>query len=92
MLTLARPLSPLKQGGPKSKKKKTPKSPPNVETSLSQEAHAHDKVSTDLGLIGTNSATKLLIFNIHGTLVDSSLLSESNPNSSIRITRKSQDT
>ena len=87
--TLAPPLSPLKRGGPKSRKKKTPKSPPIVETSASQEAPTHDKVSTKLGLSGTNFATKLLIFNIHGTLVDSSLLSESNPNSAIRITRKS---
>ena len=87
--TLALPLSPQKRGGPKSRKKKTPKSPPNVETSASQETHAHDKVSTDLGLIGTISAPKLLIFNIHGTLVDTSLLSESNPNSAIRITKKS---
>jgi hypothetical protein len=46
-------------------------------------------VSTDLGRKGTNSATKLLIFNIHGTLVDCSLLSKPNPNPSIRITRKS---
>ena len=88
-VNLPTPLSPLKRVETKSRRKKTPKSPTNVETSASQEAHAHDKVSTDLGLIGTNSPTKLLIFNIHGTLVDSSLLSESNPNSNIRSTRKS---
>ena len=46
-------------------------------------------MSTDLGRIGTNFAPKLLIFNIHGTPLDCSLLSEPNPNSSIRMTTKS---
>ena len=32
--------------------------------------------------------TYLLIFNVHGTLLDTSLLSEPNPNPSIRITKK----
>ena len=87
--SLAPPLSPLKRVGPKIRRKNKQKSPTNVETSACQEAHPHDQVSTDLEMIGTNSATKLLIFNIHGTLVDCSLLSEPHPNSNIRITRKS---
>ena len=32
--------------------------------------------------------TKLLIFNVHGTLLDTSLLTEPNPNPLIRVTRK----
>ena len=82
------PLSPLKKIGLKTRRKKKQRSLTNVVTSSSQEAHPHDHVSTDLRMIGTNSATKLLIFNIHGTLVDCSLLSEPNPNSNIHITRK----
>ena len=82
-------LAALNRVGAKTRGKKKQKSPTIVETSVSQDASQHDKVSTDLRLIGTNSATKLLIFNVHGTLVDSSLLSESNPNSNIRTTRKS---
>ena len=85
----ALPLSPLKGVRAKTRRKKKQKSATNVETSASQGTLPDDQVSTELEVIGTNSATKLLIFNIHGTLVDCSLLSESNPNSNIRITRKS---
>ena len=85
----ALPLSPLKGMRAKTRRKNKQKSATNVETSASHGALPDDQVSTDLGVIGTNSATKLLIFNIHGTLLDCSLLSESNPNSNIRITRKS---
>jgi hypothetical protein len=83
------PSSPLKRKGPKTRGKKKQKVPTNVGSSANEEAHPHDQVSTDLGMLGTNSATKLLIFNIHGTLVDCSLLSDPNPNPAIRITRKS---
>ena len=82
-------MSPLKRVGLKTRRKNKQKSLTNVKTNASQETHPHDQVSTDLGMIGTNSTTKLLIFNIHATFVDSSLLSESNPNSSIHITRTS---
>jgi hypothetical protein len=34
------------------------------------------------------SPTKLLVFNVHGTLLDSSLLSQPNPNPTIRVTKK----
>ena len=85
----ADPLSPLKRVRAKTRRKNKQKSAANVETSARQGALPDDQVSTDLGVIGTNSATKLLNFNIHGTLVDCSLLSESNPNSNIRITKKS---
>lgn len=37
---------------------------------------------------GTCNPTKLLIFNVHGTLLDTSLLMEPNPNPAIRVTKK----
>ena len=86
---LAPPLSPQKRVRPKARRNNKQKSSTNVRTSANQEVHPHDQVSPDLGMIGTISTTKLLIFNIHGTLVDCSLLSKPNPNPTIRITRKS---
>ena len=44
---------------------------------------------SDIERIGAHSPPKLLIFNVHGTLLDCSLLSEPNPNTSIRMTRRS---
>ena len=35
-----------------------------------------------------NNPTKLLIFNVHGTLLDTSLLNQPNPNCAIRVTKK----
>ena len=35
-----------------------------------------------------HNPTKLLIFNVHGTLLDTSLLREPNPNPGIRVTKK----
>ena len=34
--------------------------------------------------------TKLLVFNVHGTLLDTSLLSQPNPNPNIRVTKKTK--
>ena len=82
-------LAALNRVGPKTRGKKKQKSPTILETSACQDASLHEQVSNSLGKIGTNSATKLLVFNIHGTLVDCSLLTEPHPNSNIRITRKS---
>ena len=46
-------------------------------------------MTTDLQRIDTDTPTKLLIFNVHGTLFDCSLLFDPNPNTSIRMTTKS---
>lgn len=35
--------------------------------------------------------SKLLIFNVHGTLLDTSLLTEPNPNASIRVSKKTKN-
>lgn len=85
---LASPLSSHKMFGPKYKRKYKQKTLTNGETSTKQDAHPHDHVSTDLKRIGINSATKILSFNIHGTIVDCSFLSKLNPNSIIRNTKK----
>ena len=39
-------------------------------------------------ILEAHNPTKLLILNVHGTLLDMSLLTEPNPNSSIRVTKK----
>ena len=85
----APPLSPEKRVRPKTRTKNKQKSSTIVGTSGSQKAHPCEQVSPGIGMIGNISATKLLIFNIHGTLLDCSLLSKPNPNPTIRITRKS---
>ena len=46
-------------------------------------------MSSDIERIGAQNPVKLLIFNVHGTLLDCSLLSEPNPNTSIRVTTRS---
>ena len=53
----------------------------------SNNAHPIDQVNNNIKRIGTHSATKLLIFNVHGTLLDCSLLAE--PNTFIRMVRQS---
>ena len=35
--------------------------------------------------------TKLLVFNVHGTLLDTGLLSQPNPNPNIQVTKKNND-
>ena len=64
-------------------------SPTKVGGSASQEAHAGEQVSIDIERFGTTPPVKLLIFNVHGTLLDCSLLSDPNPNISIRVTTRS---
>jgi hypothetical protein len=39
-----------------------------------------------MGSAGEAKDRKLVVFNLHGTLVDSSLLADKNPNSAIRAT------
>ena len=46
-------------------------------------------MSNNIERIGTQFPTKLLIFNVHGTLFDCSLLSEPNSNTFIRMTTRS---
>ena len=65
---MALPLSIEKRVALKTRRKNKQKSPTNVGTSASQDAHPNDQVTIDLERIGTNFATKFLIFNIHGTL------------------------
>ena len=81
---MAQPLSPRKRVYPnKTKRKNKHNSPTKVGASANQDVHPSDQVSTDLKRIGTHSPTKLSIFNVHGTFLDCSLLSEPNPNTSI---------
>jgi hypothetical protein len=87
---MAPPLSPQKRVTPtKPRRKNKPNSPNRVGGSGSQEAHPTDQVSSDIERMGTNFPVKLLIFNVHGTLLDCSLLTEPNPNTSIRVTTRS---
>ena len=87
---MAPPLSPGKKVPPtKPRRKNKNHSPSKVGGSGSQEAHPNDQVSSDIERIGAQNPVKLLIFNVHGTLLDCSLLSEPNPNTSIRVTTRS---
>ena len=86
---MAPPLSPRKRDPPTPRRKNKPHSPNRVGGSGSQEAHPIDQVSSDIERIGNNCPVKLLIFNVHGTLLDCSLLTEPNPNTSIRVTTRS---
>ena len=74
-----------------TKRRRKPKhhSPTKVGGSASQEAHPGEQVSIDIERFGTISPVKLLIFNVHGTLLDCSLLFDPNPNISIRVTTQS---
>ena len=84
-------VSPGKRLAPrKARKKKKHNSPTRVGASASQEVPPSDQVSSDIERIGTHFPPKLVIFNVHGTLLDCSLLSEPNPNTSIRMTRRSR--
>ena len=74
---------------PKPRRKNKHHSPSRVGGSGSQEAHPREQVSSDIERIGTHFSVKLLIFNVHGTLLDCSLLTEPNPNTSIRVTTRS---
>ena len=86
---MPQPLSPGKRATPKRRRKNKHQSPSKVGGSASQEAHASDQVSSDNERIGTHFPVKLLIFNVHGTLLDCNLLSDPNPNTSIRTTTRS---
>ena len=74
----------------KRRRKNKPNSPTIVGGRANQDAQPCDQVSSDIAGIGTLSPIKLLIFNVHGTLLDCSRLSEPNPNTSIRITTRSK--
>jgi hypothetical protein len=87
---MALPLSPGKKAPPtKPRRKNKAHSPYKVGGSGSQEAHPNDQVSSVIEKFGAQNPVKLLIFNVHGTLLDCSLLSEPNPNTSIRVTTRS---
>ena len=87
---MALPLSPGKNVPPTRPRRKNKHHSPNkVGGSGSQEAQPNDQVSSDIERIGAQNPVKLLIFNVHGTLLDCSLLSEPNPNTSIRVTMRS---
>jgi hypothetical protein len=87
---MALPLSPGKKAHPmRPRRKNKAHSPNKVGGSGSQEAHPNDQVSSDIERFGAQNPVKLLIFNVHGTLLDCSLLSEPNPNTSIRVTTRS---
>jgi hypothetical protein len=82
-------------GGPspkKTKKQRQP-SPPKVDAPALDAEEASTQVSSD-DKIGppksplTVQKSKLLVLNVHGTLLDCSLLEEPNPNSTIRYTFK----
>ena len=90
IVDMAPPLSPGKRATPtKPRRKNKHHSPNRVGGSGSQEAHPREQVSSDIERIGTHLPVKLLIFNVHGTLLDCSLLTEPNPNTSIRVTTRS---
>lgn len=87
---VVKPQSPGKRVTPKKpRKKKRHITSPKVGASGSQDVTAIDQVSSDHNGVGLHFPTKLLIFNVHGTLADCSLLSEPNPNTSIRSTTRS---
>jgi hypothetical protein len=87
---IAHPLSPKKRLTPKKpRKKEKHNSPTKVGGSASENVYPSDQVSSDIERVGTHFPTKLLIFNVHGTLVDCSLLSERNPNTFISLTTRS---
>ena len=87
---MALALSPWKKAPPtKPRRKNKAHSPNKVGGSGSQEAHPNDQVSSVIERFGAQNPVKLLIFNVHGTLLDCSLLLEPNPNTSIRVTTRS---
>jgi hypothetical protein len=81
--------------GPSPKKQKKPAqpSPPKVDAPALDVDEASTQVSSDNIVAPPESPlrvekSKLLVFNVHGTLLDSSLLQDTNPNSSIRYTMR----
>ena len=73
-------------------KKKPPKSPKKLHTSSLEEEDSAKQVTIRNILVDITlqDSKKLLIFNVHGTLLDSSILSNSNPTSTIKITFKTK--
>ena len=74
------------------KKKKPPKSPKKLRTSSQEEDDSAKQVTIRCipGDITLQDSKKLLIFNVHKTLLDSSLLSDPNPTSTIKVTFKTK--
>ena len=75
------------------KKKQTQASPPKVDAPALDVEEASTQVSCDVSVEHPKSPvrvgmSKLLVFNVHGTLLDCNLLQDPNPNSSIRNTMK----
>jgi hypothetical protein len=73
----------------KHRKKKKHHSPTKVGASASEDVHRSAQVRRNILGMGTHFPTKLLILNVHGTLLDCSLLSERNPNVNIRMSTRS---
>jgi hypothetical protein len=67
----------------------SPKPPPRIQPKRSTKAATEVKPFSSPSR-GNGGRQKLLIFNVHGTLLDCSLRSETNPNSKIRPTLKTQ--
>ena len=82
----------IKEATPKEKKK-PPKSPKKLCMSSPKEENTAKRV-TILNIlldIALRDPKTLLVFNVHGTLVDSSLLSDPNPTSKIKRTFKTKN-
>ena len=50
------------------------------------QSKVRSKANRGIGRLGNAQDRKLVVFNVHGTLVDSSLISDKNPNRAIRAT------
>lgn len=87
------PKTTLAGPSPKKQKKQRPPSPPKVDAPALDVEEASTQVSSDDRVEPRKSPvrvemSKLLVFNVHGTLLDCSLLQNPDPNSSIRYTMK----
>jgi NLI interacting factor-like phosphatase len=87
------PKTTLAGPSPKKQKKQRPPSPPKVDAPALDVEEASTQVSSDDRVEPRKSPvrvemSKLLVFNVHGTLLDCSLLQDPDPNTSIRYTMK----
>jgi hypothetical protein len=72
------------------KKKKTAKSPVKVRTSDAQQEEQPQQVKLlrQPRACDLSDPLKLLVFNVHGTLLDCSMISDKNPNPKLKPTFK----